>query len=223
MARRPSGLRIDNPAFALVQALISYWGITNIDGGAGGADLQCADLANQPDFDGNQVVIISGPYGGQARDINGTTLLGTVTPASNFGGVITANTIFAILPIRTVPAEVAALTALVVALIADIEGATGIFHEQADEGFSLGITAAETFIVTLNAADTRYILRDLRIKSDDPTLANTITVKLYTLLNSIEVNVNSFIITNANFGTYFTLVDMFGVPHVAGDSIKVSL
>ncbi|GAI36419.1 unnamed protein product, partial [marine sediment metagenome] len=82
---------------------------------------------------------------------------------------------------------------------------------------------AEIFIVTLTDADTRYILRDLRIKSADPGLADTITVKLYTLINSIEVNVDSFIITNANFETYFTLVDMFGVPHIAGDSIRVSL
>jgi len=117
MARRPlSGLRTDNPAFPLLQALISYWGVTSADGGAGGANLQCADLATQPEFDGNHVVIISGPYGGQARDINGTTLAGVVTPASNFGGVITASTIFAILPIRTTPAEVAALTALVNAI-----------------------------------------------------------------------------------------------------------
>lgn len=101
--------------------------------------------------------------------------------------------------------------------------ATGIFHEQADAGFSESITAAETFIVTLNAANTRYILRDLRVKSADPTAANSITVKLYTLINDGEVNVQSFIITNANFGTHFTLMDMFGVPYVAGDSIRVSL
>ena len=104
-----------------------------------------------------------------------------------------------------------------------IIGATGIFFEQADAGFSENITAAETFIVTLNAANTRYILRNLRIKSADPTIANTITVRLYTLINTVEIAVDSFIITNANFGTYFSLMDMFGVPHIAGDSIRVSL
>ena len=102
-------------------------------------------------------------------------------------------------------------------------GPTGVFHEQADAGFTQDIAAAEVFIVTLNVAATRYILRDLRIKSADPTAANTITVRLYTLINSIEVNVDSFIITNANFGTHFSLMDMFGVPQVAGDSIRVSL
>ena len=104
-----------------------------------------------------------------------------------------------------------------------IIGATGVFFEQVDAGFSENVAAAEIFIVTLNAANTRYILRDLRIKSADPTAANTITVRLYTLINSFEVNVDSFIITNANFGTYFSLMDMFGVPHVAGDSIRVSV
>lgn len=116
MARRPSGLRIDNPAWVLVQLLCSYWGITDADGAALGATLLCGDLVNQPDFDGNHVVIIDGAYGGQARDISGVTTAGVVTPASNFGGVILAGTTFAILPIRTTPAEVAALTALVVAL-----------------------------------------------------------------------------------------------------------
>ncbi|GAI34642.1 unnamed protein product, partial [marine sediment metagenome] len=112
-----------------------------------------------PDFDGNHVVIIDGAYGGQARDISGVTTAGVVTPASNFGGVILASTTFAILPIRTTPAEVATLTALVVALIADIEGATGIFHEQEDVGFTENVAAAEIFIVTLTAADSlmRYV------------------------------------------------------------------
>ena len=109
MAKRPSGLRIDNPAWVLLQALVSYWGVTDANGGAGGTTLLCGDLVNQPDFDGNHVVVISGPYGGQARDISGTTLAGTVTPHLAFGGVITTGTIFAILPIRTTPAEVAAL------------------------------------------------------------------------------------------------------------------
>ena len=102
-------------------------------------------------------------------------------------------------------------------------GATGVFFEQADAGFTQNVAVVEIFIVTLNDADTRYILRDLRIKSVDPTAANTITVRLYTLINSIEVNVDSFIITNANFATYFSLMDMFGVSHVAGDSIRVSV
>jgi len=111
MARRPTGLRIDDAAWPLLQAFVSYWGVTDSDGAAGGGTLVCSDLANQPDFDGNQVVIISGPYAGQARDINGSTTGGTVTVATAFGGQITSGTLFAIVALRTVPAEVADLAA----------------------------------------------------------------------------------------------------------------
>jgi len=111
VAKRPTGLRIDDAAWPLLQAFVSYWGITDADGAAGGGTLVCSDLTNQPDFDGNQVVIISGDYAGQARDISGTTTGGTVTAASAFGGQIVTGTIFAILALRTVPAEVAALAA----------------------------------------------------------------------------------------------------------------
>ncbi|MBA7485438.1 hypothetical protein ES707_20984 [subsurface metagenome] len=224
MARRPNGLRIDDPAFPLLQAFISYWGPTTANGGAGGATLICADLVNQPEFDGNQAVIISGPYGGQARDINGTTLLGTVTPASNFGGVITANTIFAILPIRTVPAEVAALVVLVNALATGIAGATGIFHEQEDVPFNVNaVLAAEADILNLAVADTRYIVRSLRLKCVDPG-AETVTVRLYELINDAgPLEVDSFAITNANFATYHSLMDMFGLPHLAGDELQITV
>ncbi len=186
---------------------------------------------------------------------------------------IPAGVRYKVVTFRFVPAEVAALVALVTALMADVGdptgetlpslatkwgdiarsldlilgarwdvggdlgtdilaiitalgalvGVTGIFHEQVDAPINATVVVAEQFIVTLNVADTRYILRDLRIKSADPGAADTITVKLYTFINDGEVNVDSFIITNANFGTHFSLMDMFGVPHVAGDSIRVSL
>jgi len=111
VAKRPTGLKIDDAAWPLLQAFVSYWGITDADGAAGGGTLVCSDLVNQPDFDGNQVVIISGAYAGQARDINGATDGGTVTVATVFGGQIVTGTLFAILALRTVPAEVAALAA----------------------------------------------------------------------------------------------------------------
>ncbi|GAI89329.1 unnamed protein product, partial [marine sediment metagenome] len=224
MARRPSGLRIDNPAWVLVQLLCSYWGRTDADGGALGATLLCGDLVNQPDFDGNHVVIIDGAYGGQARDINGVTTAGVVTPASNFGDVILAGTTFAILPIRTTPAEVAALTALVVALVADLEGATGIFHEQEDVSFNVNaVLAAEADILNLAVADTRYIVRSLRLKCVDPG-AETVTVRLYELINDAgPLEVDSFAITNANFATYHSLMDMFGLPHLAGDELQITV
>lgn len=427
MARRPGNLKIDNPAWPLLQALISYWGVTDALGGAGGVTLLCGDLVNQPDFDGNQVVIISGPYGGQARDINGITTGGVVTPHLAFGGQIVAGTIFAILALRLTPAEVAALTALVVALMADVgdttdaavfiadnvssvisylkgllgakveaygtadagsdadtlvdaaltqgddywngmtllmitganagltrpivdftdvgdtmelrpafpaaivaddvyvilsnyheivpaadsaenyqprdvlgnktdtalqaptaadslmryikglltalgdptghtlatftakwgdiaisldtllgarwdgggdlgtdiaaiiaalggfAGVTGIFHEQVDAAVNItAIVASETDVFHLTAANTRYIVRSLRLKCADPS-TNTVTVRLYELVNDGLTNVDSFDIDATNFGTYHSLMDMFGLPHLAGDELQVTV
>jgi hypothetical protein len=96
MARRPSNFRIDNPASAVVQSHISYWGTSSGNGNIGGTTLICADLVAQPDFDGHQIVLIDGPYSGQTRDINGITTAGTVTVARAFDGQIVAGTAFAI-------------------------------------------------------------------------------------------------------------------------------
>lgn len=102
----PQGL-----AAILEEALVVYKGTTTANGAGDGSTLICAALAALADYDGNQVIVTSGTYNGQARDINGTTLAGTVTPANNFGGQIPINTSFIITGIRTVPAEVAALQA----------------------------------------------------------------------------------------------------------------
>ncbi len=87
--------------------LISYVGITTADGAAGGGTLVCSDLTLRPDYDGNLVVITSGDYIGQARDIDGATNLGTVTPASVFGGQIVSGTEFLVVAMRVSIAEVA--------------------------------------------------------------------------------------------------------------------
>jgi len=101
----PSGTGI------LKKTLISFRGRTTEDGDAGGADLRCSDLTTKPDFNGNQVVILNGSYRGQARYINGSTTGGTVTVDSTFGGQILSGITFALVPIRTVPADVAAIEA----------------------------------------------------------------------------------------------------------------
>jgi len=103
------------------------------------------------------------------------------------------------------------------------EGATGIFHEQADTAIAINaIVASETLVLNLIAADTRYIVRSLRLKCADPG-ANTVTVRLYELVNDVITNVDSFAITNANFGTYHSLMDMFGLPHLVGDNVRVTV
>lgn len=91
----------------------SYKGETTSDGAVDGSTLMCSDLAGMADFDGNLVVITSGPYRGQARDISGSTLGGAVAPSLAFSGQIMTGTSFIIYALRLVPAEVAALTVLV--------------------------------------------------------------------------------------------------------------
>jgi len=96
-----------------VGSLISYSGITTADGAPGGLTLVDDVLITKPDFNGNLVIITSGDYEGQARDINGITTAGTVTPLSAFDGQILEETTFVIVALRFTPAEVAALAAKV--------------------------------------------------------------------------------------------------------------
>jgi len=101
----PSGTGI------LKKAFISFRGRTTENGDAGGADLRCSHLTTEANFSGNQVVLLNGTYRGQARYINGSTTGGIVTVDSAFDGQIVSGITFALLPIRTVPADVAAIEA----------------------------------------------------------------------------------------------------------------
>lgn len=111
----------------------------------------------------------------------------------------------------------------IVAIITSLGGTTGIFHGQADVAVNINATlASETDVLHLTAADTRYIVRSLRLKSADPN-PNTVIVRLKELVNDGLVTVDSFDITNANFATYHSLMDMFGLPHLAGDELQVTV
>jgi len=114
------------------------------------------------------------------------------------------------------------LQALAEALAALVSG-TGLFHEQADTAVDItAINASETNVFALATASTRYIVRSLRLKCADPG-DNTITVRLYELVNDGLTEVDSFEITTANSGTYHSLMDMFGMAQLAGDSLKVTV
>ncbi|GAH82316.1 unnamed protein product [marine sediment metagenome] len=86
-----------------VGSLISYEGTTTADGAGDGSTLIDSVLATKPDYDGNLVIITSGAYAGQARDINGVTTGGTVSPHIAFGGQILRGTTFVIAAIRLTP------------------------------------------------------------------------------------------------------------------------
>ncbi len=84
------------------------------------------------------------------------------------------------------------------------------------------INASETDIFDLNDSISSYMINSLRIKCADPG-ANTVAVKLYELINDVSVNVQTFTIDTNNFAIYFSLVDMFGMAHLAGDDIQVTV
>ncbi|GAI55581.1 unnamed protein product, partial [marine sediment metagenome] len=113
-----SGLRVDSPAFPLLQALLSYLGQADNDGNVLGTTIRCGNLALEPSYAGHALKILSGPAAGQTRDAithpAGTDTVTVANAFSNVGGVaqqITAGTRFVILSRTPAIAEVAALAA----------------------------------------------------------------------------------------------------------------
>lgn len=115
-----------------LRKLSLYQGITTADGAGDGSTLVCSDLVNQDeDYDGNHVIITSGTYR-NARDINGTTLGGTVTFTSALKGQIVKGTTFMILGFRTTPAEVAALQADITTLLSRLSALRAGYLDELD-------------------------------------------------------------------------------------------
>jgi len=183
---------------------------------------------------------------------------GEVTLSTAYKGVaaaIPAGVHYKIVTFRFVPAEVAALTALVQALMLDVgDASTSVLgsiwnilgdpavdlatsiaailaaigaidaglQEQADVPFNVNAVLAEANIFDLSVANTRYVVRSLRLKCVDPG-AETVTVRLYELVNNVQTLVDTFAITTANFATAHSLTDMFGLFQLAGDNLKVTV
>lgn len=101
-----SGLRIDSPAFPLLLAHISYWDIASANGSVLGTTIVCANLANEPSYQGLPVKVLDGDAAGQVRAIAvhvaGANTLTVANPfTDNAGAVvqIVAGTRFVILSI----------------------------------------------------------------------------------------------------------------------------
>ena len=104
-----------------------------------------------------------------------------------------------------------------------LEAINSNFQEQPDTAVNINaIVAAEINVFDLSVSGTRYIVRSLRLKCEDPG-ANTVTVKLYELVNDVATAVDPFVIDAANFATYHSLMDMFGLPFQAGDNLRVTV
>lgn len=210
-----SDISADNPLEVhdpKVGSLISYEGTTTDDGAGDGSTLIDSVLATKPDYNGNLVIITSGDYAGQARDINGATnnVTGTVTPASVFGGPIVEGTTFVIVGIRTVPVEVAAIEAkldhadhglaalktLIDATEAKLDklaGETPVPGTTNDKWKTGTGTSGETGadLVTIGANDTSYKLHSLLVNISALTPASTVTVKLFMQVKGTERKVYS--------------------------------
>jgi len=100
-----SGLRVDSPSFPLLQAHISYWGATSLNGNALGTTLVCADLDNWPTYLGLAIKVLDGPAAGQVRTAQTHAAGGIITVTAAFtnaaGAVqmITAGVRFCVLSI----------------------------------------------------------------------------------------------------------------------------
>ncbi|GAH81357.1 unnamed protein product, partial [marine sediment metagenome] len=203
------------------RTLTAYSGITTSDGAGDGTTLVDSNLIGRNNFITEKTILI---MSGTAKDedkgaIDFDNTDGKITlQGTGFRTEIKAGTIFRVLNISSVEMDVARIEAKIDAL----SGATGIFHEQADVALSFNtVSGSETNVFNLVVADTRYIIRSLRLKFADPG-GETITVRLYELVNDGLIEVDSFEVTTANFGTYHSLMDMFGMAQLAGDNLKVT-
>jgi len=94
--------------------------------------------------------------------------------------------------------------------------------QQPSVAVSTNANIAAVDIFDLNTTGLTYLINNVRIKSADPG-ANTVTITLYELINDSSVAVDTFDITTANYGTYFSLYDMFSVNQLAGDDIQITV
>ncbi len=115
----------------------------------------------------------------------------------------------------------------ITSIIASLSGATGVLKEQAAVPVNvLAVAGPEVDVFHLAAAGTRYVVRSLRLKSVDPG-ADNVTVRLYELINGGLINTDTFTIGTAGqpnpYTNHYSLMDMFGLPHLAGDNIQVTV
>jgi len=248
---------------ALFRSTIAREGVTTGAGDAAGDSIIDAGLIGigNNSFLSMLMVVYPGDFNlVDSMDITAfTDLTGEVTLSTAYKGVaapIPAGVPYKILTFRFVPAEVAALTALVQALMLDVgDASTSVlgsiwdilgdpavdlatqiaaiaaaigaidssFQEQPDVAVTINaIAGGETNVFDLSVAATRYIVRNLRLKLANPA-AETCTVRLYELVNDALIVVDTFLIDTDNFGTAHSLMDMFGLSHLAGDNLKVTV
>jgi hypothetical protein len=107
-------------------------------------------------------------------------------------------------------------------------GSVEVTTEWADVPVNItAIPDSETDILNLLLVpDAYYQVEHLRIWSDpgwwDPSTTDTIIIRLYERINDALVQVDSFEINTGNYYTYFTLMELFGLAHLAGRQLQVT-
>jgi hypothetical protein len=162
---------------AKLDSLVVYRGETTGAGAADGSTLVCSGLTTRPDFDGNAVVVLSGDYAGQARVISGSTVAGTVTPESAFGGQIVAGVKFAVLSFRSSGALATTTTTPSNSVAANWNsGVAASGNPGAD-------------LVSIGADDTKNKLHSLLVNISALMGGATVRVRLFMQVNGVESQV----------------------------------
>jgi hypothetical protein len=102
-----------------------------------------------------------------------------------------------------------------------------VWNQQASISITGDAVPGVLTLVTLNTSGYSYMLNNLRVKCVDPG-ADTVTIKLYELIAGLgSTLVDEFEIDGGgagvgNWETYHSLVEMFGVANVSGESIIIT-
>jgi len=159
-----------------LESLVVYRGETTAPGAVDGSTLICSELTSKPDYNGNLVVIKSGDYIGQSRQINGATTGGTATADTPFGGQIVTGVKFAVLGIRFGSVVLAAIEAKLDKLAGETPVTGSATHDWQTTEFD---------VVSLGSDDTKYKLHSLLLSIHN-LVGTAITVRLYSQVNGTE-------------------------------------
>lgn len=210
----------------LQQALNDYFAVVGVDGanvfsttiqGAARTTIEAA-------FDGLAAYFVAaGAALSVTIDPGGSARTTLATLWNDLGQMLAGTSGITTWPAAAPPGDGVSFAEAIRQIYNDIVAINSGLQEQADTAINItAIAAGETNVFDLSVAATRYVIRSLRLKAADPG-ANTISVRLYELINDVSTVVTTFTIDTNNFGTYHSLVDMFGVPHLAGDNLKVTV
>jgi len=159
-----------------LESLVVYRGETTAPGAVDGSTLICSELTSKPDYNGNLVVIKSGDYIGQSRQITGATTGGAATADTPFGGQIVTGIKFAVLSIRIGSVVLAAIEAKLDKLAGETPVSGSAIHDW---------QTAESDVVSLGSNDTKYKLHSLLLSIHN-LVGTVVTVRLYMQVNGTE-------------------------------------